>query len=168
MFGFVCVPSNAFVVCPAEKGQLLPRHFASDIHSFHRIPSHPVPHIQSQFCIRHSKVGTQVRVQLHSSGTKDVPGYEASYAELPNVVLEAVAKAAAAAVEKSTGEGTESGGPGLLPHSLPRRIVLRDTPTIAPIASLLVTPVTDPHLLGYVRQRRCCDGRAVRVGHVDR
>ncbi len=106
------MPCNAFVVCPAEKGQFS-RRLSSNMYPFSRTI------FASHNCIRKSNIGTRVKVLVHSSNIKDIAESEVSYTELPNVVLEAVVKAAKAAVEKSTGEGTESGGPGLQPPSLP-------------------------------------------------
>ncbi len=104
MLGLVSVPSNAFVLCPADAGRSSLR-FARSAHPFSLFEPH--------LCTRTSNFGKRVRVPLHSSNIKSIPDSERHYTELPNVVLDAVAKAAKAAVEKSTGEGTESSGAGI-------------------------------------------------------
>ncbi len=106
IFGLIFVPCDAFVVCPGNKGHF-PRLVASNTFSFSRT------RFESNNYIHNSNIGRRVELSLHSSGIKDIPESEASHAELPNDVLEAVVKAAKSAVERSTGEGTESGGPGL-------------------------------------------------------
>jgi hypothetical protein len=73
--------------------------------------------------LRNKPLRSQIRAAASSHGTPDT--------DISNAVLEAVAKAAKTAVEESTGEGTESGGPGIMLFIAPFAPLCNDCTTRA-------------------------------------
>lgn len=75
----------------------------------HKISSLPTPHVYRRAVL----LGTK-HLRSEIKGTPTNLADAGPSLDIANTILDGVAKAATNAVEKSTGEGTESGGPGIV------------------------------------------------------